>query len=294
MSQGQQMIANIARFFLLFSLSVSVMGLESLSGSYQKHHATKKVSDHWVILGAIERIKGAVEPEGEVRLSGRLSSWLWQVPVGHDVEESFGFIKRQIKDSAITLFNCDGRSCGLSNDFANQVFAQSILYGRDSEQKYWVGLEAGSKDTLWIIYGGQRSNKKVYLYVEKLVLNKGEVDLLGEFASKGELKTFIDRGYMVLQALDKKAVKLTDDQVSMVKRVLQEFPTQKFALVVHRYNKIENQRLVEETQQEAQQALKQIADAEGFIQHLYAHGAGAMLPRENQGNRIELVELKSK
>jgi hypothetical protein len=288
------MISKIVRFFLLFSFSVSAMGLESLSGSYQKHHDTQKVSDHWVILGAIERIKGAIKPEGEVRLAGRLSSWLWKMPVGHDIDESFGFIRKQIEDSAITLFDCEGRACGLSNDFANRVFSQSILYGRDSAQKYWVGLESGKQDTLWLIYGGQRSNQKVYLYAEKLVLNKGEVDLLGEYASKGELKTFIDRGYMVMQDLGGAPAKLTEDQVDKAKKILQAFPTQKFALVVHRYNKTENQRLVEDTQQEAQQLLDQIAKAGGFIQHLYAHGAGAMLPREGQANRIEMVELKSR
>lgn len=292
--QGRHMVSNIVRFFLLFSISFSAAGLESLSGSYQKVHSSEKVSDHWVILGSIERIKGAVKPEAEVRVSGRLSRWLWQIPVGHGVEESAKFVRKQIKDSVITLFDCQGRSCGLSNDYANQVFTQSILYGRDSAQTYWVGLEQGRKNTLWVIYGGQRSNKKVYLYAEKLVLNKGQVDLLGEYAKKGELKTFIDRGHMVLDELGAEQAKLNVDQIEKVKRILQAYPTQKFALVVHRYNKIENQRLVEETQQEAQGLLNQIAEAGGFIQHLYAHGAGAMVPREGVSSRIELVELKSR
>lgn len=290
--QGSHMLSNFVLFLLIFVFSTSALALDSLSGSYQKHHSNENVSDHWVILGSIERIKGAVKPEADVRLTGRLSRWLWQVPAGHDVEESFSFLKRQMPEGIVTLFNCDGRSCGLSNDFANQVFSQSILYGRDSAQKYWVGLDAGSKNTLWLIYTTQRSNKRVYVYVEKLKLKKGQEVSLNSYADKGAMKTFLDKGHMVLQKLGKSAGKLTLEQVDFVKRVLQENPTQKFALVIHRYSKIENQRLVEETQQEAQQLLTQVAEAGGFIQHLYAHGAGAMMPREGVADRIELVELK--
>lgn len=292
--QGCHMLSNFIRFFLLISFSASALALESLSGSYQKHYSKSKVDDHWVILGSIERIKGAVKPEADIRLSGRLNRWLWQVPVGHDVNESFQFLRKQIDDTAITLFECDGRSCGLSNDFANQVFTQSILYGRDSSQKYWVGLEAGKKPTLWVIYGGQRSNKRVYMYAEKLVLNKSNVSLLDEYANKGEMKTFLNRGYMILKDLNTQVAKLSDEQVEKVKGVLQDYPTQKFAIVVHRYNRVENQRLVEQTQVEAQSLLDQIAEAGGFIQHLYAHGAGAMSPREGQASRVELVELKAR
>ena len=115
---------------------------------------------------------------------------------------------------------------------------------------------------------------------------------MDEYASKGEMKTFLNRGYMVLTDLDAQAASLSKEQVEKVKGVLQNYPTQKFAIVVHRYRNIENQRLVEQTQQEAQSLLDQVAKAGGFIQHLYAHGAGAMTPREGQANRVELVELK--
>lgn len=292
--QGGLMLTKFVRFFLLFSVSLTSYGLESLPGSYQKHYSSGNVQDHWVILGAIERIKGAVKPEAEERLSGRLTSWLWQIPAGHDVNESMGFIKKQIPSSATPLYECEGRACGLSNDYANQVFVQSILYGRDSDQKYWIAFDRANKNTLWVVYGTQRSNKRVYVYAEKLVLKSGQEALLELYAIQGEMDTFLNQGYMVLQDLDEKPAKLNQPQIEKVKRVLQTYPTQKFALVVHRYNNVENQRLVEETQLEAQSTLDQMAKAGGFIQHLYAHGAGAMLPRDGLSSRIELVELKSR
>jgi uncharacterized SAM-binding protein YcdF (DUF218 family) len=286
------MLANIVTIFLLFTVSGSSFALDSLPNSYQKLNSTSKVNDHWVILGAVERIKGAVQPEADVRLSGELSRWLWKIPPGHKVDDSFSFLKSQLSDSVVTLFECEGRVCGLSNDYANKVFSQAILYGRNSEQKYWVGFESGKKNILWLVYGAQRSNQRVYLYAEKLVLTDKQAEKLSDLADKGEMKTFLDQGYQVIKSLDELPARLTLDEIEMVKRILKDHPTQKFALVVHRYNELENQRLVDQTQQEAQSILDQVAQQGGFIQHLYAHGAGAMLPREKLANRIELVELK--
>jgi hypothetical protein len=288
------MLANILRFFLLIAYSLSPMALDSLPNSYQKHASVENVTDHWVILGSIERIKGAVQPEADVRLSGKLSRWLWKIPNGHNVEESFAYIKSQISDKTVTLFECEGRSCGLSNDYANQVFSQAILYGRNSGQKYWVGFEPGKTNILWLVYGAQRSNQRVYQYAEKLVITDKQATKLSDLVDGGEMKTFLDKGYQVIKSLGQIPARLTSDEIEKVKRILKDHPTQKFALVVHRYSELENQRLVDQTQQEADGLLDQIAKQGGFIQHLYPHGAGAMLPRDKLGSRIELVELKAR
>ncbi|MFT6154827.1 MAG: hypothetical protein ACJA1X_002188, partial [Bermanella sp.] len=277
--------------FLLFTVSISTLALDSLPNSYEKLSSTREVNDHWVILGAIERITGAVQPEADVRLSGKLTNWLWKIPGGHDVQNSFGFVKDQMSDSVVTLFECEGRNCGLSNDFANQVFSESILNGRNSEQKYWVGFDP-NKNTLWLAYGSERSNQRVYLYAEKLVLTVQQASQLSDLVNSGEMKAFLDKGYQIIKPLGELPARLSSLEIDKLKRVLKDYPTQKFALVVHRYSDIENQRLVNQTQKEAQSILEQIAEQGGFMQHLYAHGAGAMFPRDGQGGRIELVELK--
>ena len=290
--QGSQMLANFARFFALLLFIQTSWAINPISGSYQKHFSSKKTQDHWVILGAIERIKGAVKPEDDVRLGGKLTKWLWQLPVGHSSEEAFIHTLDQIGSDAIALFDCLGRDCGLSNDYANQVFEHAILYGRDSDQRYWVGLENGRKKTLWMVYTIQRSNKRVYAYVEKLVLNKDQYQLIEQYATKGELQSFLSSGYKVLTEIDDERAKLKDDEVEWIKSLLAEYPTKRFALVVHRYGNSEHQQLVERTQSEAQSLVDQVAQAGGFIQYLYPHGAGAMAPRVKQSHRIEVVELK--
>lgn len=286
------MLTKFVQFIACLFIFQSAWAINPISGSYQKHYASKKTQDHWVILGAIERIKGAVKPESDVRLAGRLTQWLWQLPVGHSSDEAFSHALNQIGNDVIPLFDCLGRDCGLSNDYANQVFEQGILYGRDSNQRYWVGLENGSKKTIWVIYTTQRSNKRVYAYVEKLALNKDQFSKVEDFASRGEMQSFLLAGFKVLSTLKDESAQLSNEQVDWVTSLLAEYPTKRFALVVHRYGEVEHQQLVERTQAEAQSLLDQVAKAGGFIQYLYAHGAGAMVPRQDRGDRIEVVELK--
>lgn len=275
----------------VLSSSSQVFAVKAISGSNQKHYSNAKVDNHWVILGAIERIKGQVKPENELYLSGKITRWLWQLPGGYNSEQAFTQMRQQLGEKVVDLYSCEGRQCGLSNDFANKVFKRSILSGRDSDQLYWAGLDNGRKKTLWVLYSGQRSSKGVHLYLERLKVNKSVVPELQRFVQMGELQKFFERHYMTIQRLDSNPATLGAEQLELIKGVLQDYPNKKFALVVHRYGKLEKQRLQEQTESEAQALVDQLAKADGFIKNLYAHGAGSMMPREEVFDRIELVEL---
>ncbi|MEH6348375.1 MAG: DUF4892 domain-containing protein [Bermanella sp.] len=284
----------VAKFLTVILLIMGVgqtWAIQPVNGSYQKHYATDRKVDHWLILGAIERIKGEVKPEAEIRVSAKVQSWLWQLPAGITSETAFDQIRGQVDADTVSLFECQGRSCGLSNDYANQVFQHSILYGRDSNQHYWLGLDKAKNDMLWLVYSIQRSNKRVYVYVERIDLNAKEKGVFDQYIEKGENKTLFETRYSVLSKLTGSA-QLNISQIQKIKKLLQENPNKKFALVVHRYGPGENQSLLDQSQQESQELLGQLAATGGFIKNLYAHGAGAMLPRENMGDRIELVVLK--
>ncbi len=289
------MLTKIFTVILLICSSVTIWALEPINGSYQKHYSNERKQNHWLILGAIERIKGAVKPESELRVDAKVRSWLWQIPVGISSEQAFAQIKSQVDKSASALFECEGRSCGLSNDYANQVFQQAILYGRDSDQYYWLGLEqakAGSqKKTLWLVYSIQRSNKRVYVYVERIDLPSSQAGLFDEYVKKGDQQTLFKQGYFSVAQLPTEQAILSSDQIEWLKQVLHDNPNKKFALVVHRYGGQDQQRLLEESSQQAQGLLDQLAQAGAFIKNIYSHGAGAMLPRSGAVDRIELVML---
>ncbi len=290
------MLAKFITFSLLIWASQLACALDPINGSYQKHYNNENKQSHWLILGAIERIKGAVKPESELRVSAKVRSWLWQIPVGLDSEGAFSQMKAQVEANTTTLFECRGRSCGLSNDFANQVFQQSILFGRDSNQHYWIGLEKSASgaqaNTLWLVYSIQRSNKRVYVYMERIKVTAPMAGLFDEHVQEGEIHTLFAQGYFSLAKLQSAAAQLNERQIQWLKELLQKNPNKKFALVVHRYAQQDHQGLIESSELEAQTLIDQLASEGAFIKNLYIHGAGAMMPRMGEGDRIELVVLQ--
>ena len=291
------MIAKKASLKWLLACSVvfssMLWAVEPLTGSENIHSSKTQVKDHRVILGALERIKGAMRPESEIRVGGRLQQDMWQAPIGHSQVEAFNFVVNALNKSAVTLFECEGRQCGLSNDFANQVFQQRLLYGRDSDQLYWVGYEAGKQPVLWVVYGIQRSNKRAYTFVESIKVNSSSVKAIQPFFQKGQIQQFLQVGYRVIKPLEASVpAQLELGEVDWLTELLRDYPNKKFAVVVHRYGDQDPLGLLERTKAEADSLVTQVADAGGFIQNLYRFGAGSMMPRAGDGDRVELVELK--
>jgi len=279
---------------LIFSMSA--VAVDAPSGSYQKHYANRTDNNHWLILGAIERIKGAVSPEQELRVKGKVTEWLWQLPVGTSSQQAFDVLKKQVIDSAITLFECEGRSCGASNDFANQVFQQSILYGRESAQLYWAGLQKAKTTRqgsyVWVLYTTTRSNKRSYAYLEKISLSQGEIDKFDVHLEQSETDQLMKVGYRVLDGAEGNGG-LSESQINWIQSLLAANQDESFALVVHQAGDQEADGLIEASQKKAQSLLDQMNQSNAFVNNLYVHGAGPMMPREGKpASRVELVRLK--
>lgn len=275
--------------------SISAVAVDAPSGSYQRHYANRTDNNHWLILGAIERIKGAVSPEDELRIKGKITEWLWQLPVGTGSEQAFNILKGQIEDSSITLFECEGRSCGASNDFANQVFQQSILYGRESSQLYWAGLQkaktAREGSYVWVLYTTTRSNKRSYAYLEKISLSKGEIDKFDVHLEQSETDQLMKVGYRILEGAEGERG-LSEAQINWIQTLLAANQDESFALVVHQAGEQETDGLIEASSKKAQSLLDQMTKSNAFVNNLYVHGAGPMMPREGEpSTRVELVRL---
>lgn len=290
----------IRQLFILL-LTMNLLGgaaftyaVKPISGSYQKHYSNERDSNHWLILGAIERIKGAVSPEKELRINGKVTKWLWQMPVGTTYVQAFNGLREQVIGESVTLFDCEGRSCGPSNDFANQVFEQSILYGRDSSQLYWVGFEESKSDrgadTVWVLYTTTRSNKRVYAYLEKITLASNEKEKFSSQLAQSDTDQLMKNGFVVLEGMGADEG-LSSEQVEWLKTLLESYPKTGFAIVVHLDRKGEVDALLEQSQTKAQALVDQVAAAQGFVQNLYPHGAGTLMPREGvSGFRVEVVK----
>ena len=66
------------------------------------------------------------------------------------------------------LFECQGRACGQGAQWANRVFGQRILYGREDLQQYQVYGLSGVPAYRLVIYSAARTADRQYLHVELL------------------------------------------------------------------------------------------------------------------------------
>ncbi|MFC4261226.1 DUF4892 domain-containing protein [Marinobacter lacisalsi] len=133
-------------------------------------------ASHRVMLSAIREVGNEVRAEQSVRLAVRGSGRLYLLEPGASRDSARRWYLEQLQArNASILFHCEGRECGRSNVWANQVFDQATLYGRDADQDYLV---AGFEDDdgqrwLTVIYTITRGNQREYLWLEQLELSDG-------------------------------------------------------------------------------------------------------------------------
>ncbi len=132
--------------------------------------SSEVVRDYEIGLGAIQKIGGAWQFKHSERLSGTLSRYTWQIVDGFEA----GAILAEAADAAAQvagselLFDCSGRACGPAVQWANRVFRQRVLYGRDADQQYRVYALSGEPAQRLLLYSAVRPPDRQYLHAELL------------------------------------------------------------------------------------------------------------------------------
>lgn len=134
----------------------------------------REVIDHEIGLGAMQKVRGKWQLKHSERLSGTLTSYTWQIVDGFTsaevMDELLGSLLEE--EGVIELFTCDGRACGQGVQWANRVFHQRVLYGREDMQHYRVYALQGEPDYRLVVYSAARTADRQYLHVELLrILN---------------------------------------------------------------------------------------------------------------------------
>ncbi|QLF94970.1 DUF4892 domain-containing protein [Pseudomonas sp. ABC1] len=125
---------------------------------------------------AIRRISGQLRMSAQVVRSGELTRITYQLPAAHSGMEAFTQARQALLDSGgQLLFWCEGRECGSSSLWANEVFGRSSLYGPDAQQGY---LLVRDEQSLYALYGITRGNGRSYLQVERLATEQSVADIL--------------------------------------------------------------------------------------------------------------------
>ena len=126
-------------------------------------------TEHTVVIGNIRRINNQVRAEREVLVEGELLRISWLIPEGHTAKEAMAHAVKQLQEHPhTTLFFCEGRECGSSSLWANQVLGYSRLYGPEENQSY-LALRLDDEPQRFIsLYAITRGNRQVYLHLDQM------------------------------------------------------------------------------------------------------------------------------
>lgn len=142
----------------------------------QVSYSREQVLDYELGLGAMQKVRGVWQLKDSERLSGKLTRYTWQIIDGFSSLEVMQELESELqqRDGLQTLFQCQGRACGSGAQWANRVFHQRILYGRDDLQHYAVyQLDEGAEYRL-AIFSAARTADRQYLHVELLEVIPGD------------------------------------------------------------------------------------------------------------------------
>ncbi len=126
-------------------------------------------TDYLLGLGALQKVGGRWRHKHSEALRGDLSRVTWQVDEGFTAAEAFDWYRQQLPAGAELLFECQGRSCGSSAQWASRVFDERELYGHDERQHYGVWrLQRDGINWYLIVYASDRANRRHFLRLDTL------------------------------------------------------------------------------------------------------------------------------
>lgn len=131
----------------------------------------ERVREFLVPLGAIQKVRGVWRPDESERVSGQRLAYTWRVEEGFRAEEFVDMLDARLAEdpAAKVIFSCDARACGSSVQWANRIFRERVLYGRQESQRYRAyKLERDGREYRLLVYGSARTTDRQYVRAELL------------------------------------------------------------------------------------------------------------------------------
>lgn len=176
------LVLALAAFHIFASSMVraEVADIEMLLRQMEDYPHTKRIDfvereviDHEVGLGALQKVGGEWRFKRSERLSGTLHRYTWLIGNGFSSSEVMTNLLKSVGsiEGATELFSCDGRACGRAVQWANRVFNQRVLFGREDLQRYSVFALQGEEASRLLVYSAERTMDRQYLHVEWLQIS---------------------------------------------------------------------------------------------------------------------------
>ena len=138
--------------------------LERYAGSWIVRFKEQPRERYTLALGGIETVNGIERPERSETLTGELVRLTYEMPQGTRTRDVYRAFKDQLSSRDATVrFECNGRSCGSSSVWANEIYNESKLYGLVDSQYVVNAQLPGQTLSLYIV---ERGNRRVYAHLD--------------------------------------------------------------------------------------------------------------------------------
>lgn len=273
---------------------------------FQSYHNARIVfethvqTDEYVLaLGSYKKVSGSWRLDRQQRLGGSLDRYTLELPEGHSAENGFDFYLDQLQSFNFReLFHCKSRDCGTSNSWANNHFKILQLYGLDQFQFYgaYEITTADDKPFYVSLYAVQRGNKRVYIQVDVLHIDK-IIELGIASSPESIIKSIETSGYYVFPDLVVKDVKgstriqIRPAHLQALIDVLTQKANWKVALVGHDYTATVIAQQQKESLAHAEQLKAALAEKGVATARITTYGLGSLAPagRGDRAARVEVV-----
>jgi hypothetical protein len=111
----------------------------------------------------MKKIRGVWRLESSEVVSGSRRRLTWQVE-GEPVLDLFNSLAATIGESSTLQWQCDGRACGNGAEWANKVYQERLLYGRDEFMAYRAFQLPGG--TWLTLFSAARTADRQYLHID--------------------------------------------------------------------------------------------------------------------------------
>ena len=286
---------------VLFSQFVFSEGLAEANGLVIKPYSHSSLSssesvsndDYLILLSAPKRINNKLRVEQELRANISGLKETYRINDGHTTEQAFKHYVSQLKQlSAKIIYQCNSRDCGRSTSWAEGVYQDSKLYGKDATQFYFAAaLQRNGEQWLVTVYTVERGNRRVYAHVEALKLN-------APLEHDGLQDLFVEQQPLFIFNYNfKNTVQLNVDSAETQKIIDQvnASPSSSVYVVGHMYQGYETTEDALKQSLIAAQQLSTVLQKRGVdANKISALGVGPLIP-VNQGirtgNRVEVMVL---
>jgi len=296
-------------FLLISSQSIadvagsSDYAFQRFAGSQIVEYRLENNTVYNLALGRMQRAAGRVAPSQSERFQGDLRRITYEIPDGFNGQEVFDHFRAQLlTEGQQELFNCQGRGCGSSNFWANDVFSNRILYGPETGQYYMAasyraemsGREVSGYVALYVV---SRANRRLYAHLDFLELSEQEV-AEQRAASVPDARTLLQRlnedGMVTIPGLlfDEQDLLTEDQGLELLLEALNEDEQTNVYIVGHLQAETSLDEQIARSLSRAELVQMRLTDAGIAAERIQAQGVGPLAPYCRTGpcrQRIEVV-----